>query len=146
MHEERFWTKVNVKEEDECWEWQAGADPDGYGQFWLDGCTQRAHRVAVAVDERDPSGRIVRHRCDNPACVNPGHLVLGTQEDNISDRDNRGRQARGARNGRAKLNPEDIPIIRRRVQREPISHVARDFGVSRKAIRNVRDGKSWTHV
>ena len=143
---DRFWTKVDVRDADMCWEWQAGADRDGYGHFWLDGATHKAHRVAARLDGRDPEGKVIRHRCDNPACVNPRHLQLGIQQDIIEDRDQQGRQARGARNDRAKLCAEDIPVIRRRVRREPVSHVARDFGTSRKAIRKIRDGETWTHV
>lgn len=98
---ERYWSKVRIAGPDECWEWQAGKHSYGYGKFWVDGKTRGAHQVAWewANHQEVPRGMVVRHTCDNPACVNPAHLLLGQQTDNVRDRDERGRTACGLRNG-----------------------------------------------
>ena len=84
----RFWAKVNKKGDNECWEWQAYTDKNGYGQFQ----SRSAHRCSYSMCNGDiPDGLIVRHKCDNPPCVNPNHLLLGTTADNVRDRDSRGR-------------------------------------------------------
>ena len=90
----RFWSRVEKTAA--CWIWQGGKDRDGYGKVtrWADGKSQTlaAHRVAAAsaIAEFAP-GLVVRHKCDNPICCNPDHLQMGTQADNIRDRDERGR-------------------------------------------------------
>lgn len=80
---ERFWNKVNKTEN--CWEWQGGKDRDGYGHIRVEGKLWQAHRFSTLLDGRDPAGKVVMHQCDNPSCVNPKHLKLGTQADNVYD-------------------------------------------------------------
>lgn len=90
----RFNSKVSASDADSCWEYQASRCylRGGYGQFWLDGQMRRAHRVAyVLAFGPIPDGMLVRHSCDNPPCVNPFHLLLGTYEDNTQDCIRRGR-------------------------------------------------------
>lgn len=106
---ERFWRKV-VKLEEGCWEWQAARDQDGYGSVWYKGAQWRAPRVAWLLanpGRQIPHGQVVRHKCDNPPCVNPSHLELGTPRDNDDDRVRRGRSAFGDRNG-SRLYPERL--------------------------------------
>lgn len=140
----RFWDKVDVQGHTDCWEWQAYTDRDGYGRFSLSGKKKRAHRVAVRLDGRDPSGKVVRHTCDNPSCVNPRHLKTGTQRENIRDRDQRHRQPRGTRNGQAKLTREDVLEIRKSTR--PSRVLAAIYDVAPSTIRTIKTGGSWDHI
>lgn len=89
-----------------CWVWKAGRTEDGYGQFSVAGREELAHRVAWQVFRGAiPSGLCVLHSCDNPPCVRPGHLWLGTKTENAADRDRKNRQAAGDRHG-TRLHPE----------------------------------------
>ena len=85
---ERFAAKFKVGSASECWEWEAGGNPDGYGLIWdtFEGRKVLAHRVAWELAfGAIPNGLFVLHSCDNPPCVNPSHLFLGTQTDNMRD-------------------------------------------------------------
>jgi hypothetical protein len=107
---ERFWSKVNVAEPDECWLWYArGCGAKGYGNFKMGRKTYTASRVAYFIaTNQDPGSLFVLHRCDAPACVNPSHLFLGTLIDNSKDMVAKGRAAKGKNNG-VHLYPESVP-------------------------------------
>jgi len=141
---ERFWSKVDRNNPDDCWEWQAYSDRNGYGRFKLDGKARRAHRVAIRLDGRNPTGTVVRHTCDNPGCVNPHHLKRGTQRENVRDMVQRDRQPRGARNGQSKLTREQVMKIRE--SSRPSRMLADMYGVAPSTIRMVRTGGSWSHL
>jgi len=84
--EERFWSKVLIKEPDECWIWTAFIDRHGYGRFYVDGEMMQTHRIAYTLTHGPiPPGMEVCHKCDNPQCCNPNHLFLGTHADNMLD-------------------------------------------------------------
>jgi hypothetical protein len=88
----RFWDKVDVKGPDDCWEWQAFKNEQGYGRFYFNGRLHGAHRVAYQLTYRDFDQSLdCCHKCDNPSCVNPEHLFLGTEKDNIDDMMKKGR-------------------------------------------------------
>ncbi|WP_436702436.1 HNH endonuclease [Nocardioides sp. BYT-33-1] len=91
---EAFWSQVDRGSDDACWEWRGGVDRDGYGRF-RNPLGRRAHRysLALSLGEPLPKGAVVRHACDNPPCVNPAHLSIGTDRDNFVDMIRHNRQA-----------------------------------------------------
>jgi len=93
----RFWSKVSIGEENECWEWQAAMYRGGYGAFrGRDGRMSTAHRTAYQLEKGEiPERYVIYHSCDNRKCVNPSHLFCGTQQDNIDDMWKKGRAATG---------------------------------------------------
>ena len=97
--EERFWPKVDVGMPSDCWIWKASKRPNGYGQIGVEGRRGRveyAHRVSWQINFGSiPDGMQVLHKCDVKACVNPGHLFLGTQRDNVADAWAKGRAVSG---------------------------------------------------
>lgn len=136
--QDRFWLNVDVKDKDECWEWLAGKCPTGYGHLSHD---RYAHRVAYEYRYgRIPRGLCVLHQCDNPSCVNPFHLIVGTQIENVKDRDDRGRTSR-------MFGEEQIRQIRtRRAKGESAKSLAREFGVTDGFIGHIINGKSYRWV
>lgn len=135
---------------DSCWEWTAGKDQQGYGMFYANHKTYKAHRVSYFLHygEFDLS-LCVCHKCDNPSCVNPSHLFLGTVTDNNSDRHNKGRSKNkptpGMSHNMAKLTDRAVLDIRSRVdvlQKE----LAQKYGVSVATISRIQAGKTWKHL
>lgn len=109
----RFWLRVDIKSDLECWEFNANTQGK-YGDFKFDGKAISAHRFAywLANGQPDEMPEVVRHKCDNPPCCNPHHLIGGTHADNVKDRVQRGRSATGDRNkgGRRKKPCQIAPI------------------------------------
>jgi HNH endonuclease len=139
-----------------CWTRNAWHDKDGYSKFSWNSWPIPAHRFSWILHYGEiPGGLVVMHKCDNPACVRPDHLALGTQADNIKDRDRKGRTnrwANGVRQGekspRAILTEADVLHIRSipKYQHGYRKSLAERFGVSRKTIDQVRSGISWRHL
>jgi hypothetical protein len=144
----RFWTKVDRRGPDECWEWRACRKKSGYGQFRLGGKMRRAHRIAWMLAYGPvPDGFHVLHSCDNPPCVNYRHLFIGTQRDNVRDRNSKGRQARGPAQGRARLTEGQVMDIRGRYSRgECQAEIARRYDMSPGGIWHILHRKTWTHI
>src|SRR3990167_1210519 len=117
---ERFWKKVQKGDSPEkCWEWKSCKNPEGYGQFTIDGKKVYAHRYSWELHNGTiPDGLWVLHHCDNPACVNPDHLFVGTQTDNMQDMISKGRSEylgiSGENNHQAHLTTDIVKIIRKR--------------------------------
>lgn len=106
MRREDFWSNVKVGSPDECWEWQRGRADTGYGRATIDGVAVFAHRHAYTVTKGAiPEGMFICHHCDNRVCVNPSHLFVGTQQDNMRDKVSKGRAnpACGEENGKTYL-------------------------------------------
>jgi hypothetical protein len=149
---ERFWAKVKKASGDACWEWQGGRTPDaGYGLFGVRFKPSRyvvAHRVSYELNCGPiPEGMKVCHKCDNPPCVRPDHLFLGTQADNVEDMRSKGRAAQGTGHFRAKLDPNKVRDIRRsHAAREPVKSIAARLKVRPGTVYAVIDGKTWGHV
>jgi hypothetical protein len=128
-----------------CWLWEKGKDADGYGQFYFEGSNQRAHRVSYQLYVGAlPSGLCVCHRCDNPSCVNPDHLFLGTIGDNNIDRHKKGRSPKGESIGRSKLTSEQVLEIK--ASASTAKEMAEKFEVTAATIRKIRNRKLWKHV
>lgn len=149
---ERFAKMVGQPDARGCRLWQ-GPLHSGYGRIAAEPGSAgpmllRAHRVAWSLANGPiPDGMHVCHRCDVPACVNVEHLFLGTDADNLADRDSKGRQARGSANGRAKLTEAAVREIRRLLHSgRPRADLATVFGVSVAAIDLIAIGRSWRTV
>ena len=155
---DRFWPKVDVRGPDECWEWRGARLPHGYGVIGSGGKHGHnlyAHRVSYELSIGPIlDGMKVYHHCDNPPCVNPGHLFLGTQRDNIHDMISKGRQAPvsetrhvGEASGAAVLTEDDVRVMRAAfVNGERICNLARQYGVGWTAASDAVRGRTWRHV
>jgi hypothetical protein len=147
--EKRFWK--HVEKHEGCWRWSGMLSYNGYGRFFLnrkDGGRRReaAHRIAWRLHYGEvPAGLSVLHRCDNPCCVNPAHLFLGTAADNSADKVAKGRQARGSSHGKTKLDETTVEQIRWYLKRGLDSQTAigRIFGVSKHVINDIHKGRTW---
>jgi len=145
---ERFTDKYEAGDPDDCWEWQGQRNDQGYGLFSIEGRQNRAHRIAWQLHNSATPGLLfVCHHCDNPACVNPDHLFLGTVADNTQDMYDKGRGMAGEKHYFAKLKTKDIPEIRyRHEEGERSVDIAKVFGVARTTINDVVSGRTWKHV
>lgn len=146
---DRFWSKVDRT--GDCWLWTAHIKPQGYGQFTVArGVFFGAHQVAYALTGGPiPAGMSVCHRCDNPPCVNPEHLFLGSQSDNAFDMLRKGRCTRvcGADHPSARLTEDDVRAIRATERGHRfLRNLAEQYGVSTHAIAQVRARGTWRHV
>ena len=152
---ERFWSKVN-KKENGCWEWTAGCVNGSYGHYRYEGKKILAHRYSfmmhhpLTIDLREHPKILVCHTCDNPKCVNPAHLWLGTNADNVRDRDAKGRnnQAKGEKNGMTKLTEQEVREIREKYAKGNIfqKELADEYGVRQSTIGFIITHKSWKHL
>ncbi len=150
---DKFWEKVNKLGPNDCWEWGGYIEQDGYGRLsykgerhWL------AHRVAWLLTNGEiPEGMCVLHECDNPPCVNPNHLFLGTYADNAADRDNKGRGKlpgiKGEQHWRSKLTVEDVIEIRSMLSNGcKLAHVAGIFDIAQSTASQIKTRQRWAHV
>ena len=143
----KLFSKVEVSASTGCWTWTAGKGIGGYGRVRVGLKTRYAHRVSFEIHRGTiPRGMFVCHSCDNPACLNPDHLFLGTPAENMADRDRKGRQARqrGAQNAMAKLT--DAAVLEIKAAVGPQREIADRYGVSRGHISFIRTGRRWAHL
>lgn len=145
--EPRFWPKV--QKTTGCWIWTANKTRRGYGLVGVaSGRSMSAHRASWTLAYGPiPDGLCVLHRCDNPSCVRPDHLFLGSNADNIADREAKGRTASGERNGNARLSRDAIAEIRSADRTyESYARLAERFGVHLSTIARVAQGAAWAHI
>lgn len=142
---DRFWKYVTPAGPDECWEWQGGRANGGYGKISRgprNGGHIRAHRASYEMHVGPvPDGMFVCHRCDNPPCVNPAHLFLGSPKDNIDDMMRKGRDFRGR--GGAKLTDEQVRELREaRAAGARIEELSERFGINSGQVSRIARGEA----
>lgn len=155
---DHFWSKVSKGPGDGCWTWTACRTPLGYGKFAVRRRVQAAHRVAWELSYGAiQHGLFVLHRCDNPSCVRPDHLFLGSAKDNTQDMMRKGRHRggkRGVANTQAKLSWDQVRAIRAKYattrhlsQKDPgritMDDLVAEFGISHTAIHSIVNHVSW---
>jgi hypothetical protein len=180
----RFWKKVDkngptqphMPHLGQCWTWLGAKWRPGYGGFTVDGKSMKAHRFSFMIHNTCEMPVVVMHECDNPICVNPGHLRAGTHAENAADRNLKNRQAAGDRNGsrtkperlrrgnnhpfrinpnghvigelcgKAILTSATVLLIRERIGTVKQSEIAAEFGVSQQTISAIKCGEIWRHA
>jgi HNH endonuclease len=158
---DRFWAKVDRRGPDECWPWKASRRSHGYGVFWagskrangdniMEGAHRSAYRLLVGPIA---DGLFVCHKCDNPPCVNPAHLFLGTQLDNMADAVAKGRHVsppnrRGPHPWSAKVDATTVTRIRELHANGGITQqwLADQYGLSQTAVGEIIRRQSWKHI
>ena len=174
--EKRFWTKVDKKGDDECWNWTgsiagqwgrknklgiAKKTNPGYGHFRTSEKGHRkmrkANRFSYEIEYGEiPKGKCVLHSCDNSICVNPKHLYIGTHKDNMNDMVKRNRSTTGEKNGCAKLSEKNVMDIKTCYKNSDftalgskktfIEKFMKKYNVSRGCIQKIIYNIYWTHV
>lgn len=144
---ETFWAHVDRRGDNECWPWFAYRHSKGYGRSFVrvDGQVYVVpHRASWAIHYGAPGHLHVLHRCDNPPCVNPRHLFLGTNLDNVKDRVAKGRTQKGARHFKSHLTDDDVRAIR--ASSDSKAELARRYNVTAATIRAILLRVTWKHL
>lgn len=131
-----------------CWKWKGYVSPHGYGEISIKHRSVRANRFSYTLyNGAIPDGLNVLHSCDNPACVNPAHLFVGTHADNIKDKVSKQRQARGVNHGMAKITPAIVYSIRMLARAgKTQKFIAQLVGLTQAAVSLIVIGEKWGHV
>lgn len=153
----RFWKKVDKAPghgpRGDCWVWTGCKGSQGYGWIYMGRVNERprvgsTHRLSYAIHKGPPPDELdVLHECDNPPCINPAHLFLGTQDDNMKDCARKGRTARGEGSPRHKLTEAQVLEARRLYEAgATFTALSRKYGISHAMIHSSVTGKHWRHL
>ena len=145
----RFWELVDKKSEYQCWEWQGQIGRNGYGFFSICNWPYLAHRISFLIHNGYLIDNLfVLHKCDNPKCVNPKHLILGTAKQNAKDAVSKNRMAVGELNGMSSLRNEDVLTIRTEFAAgtKTMKQLANELGVHVPCIQRIIRRERWSHV
>ena len=154
-HKCRFFSKINIgANPDKCWTWTCGTYPDGYGRFKVNKKYYRSTRYMMKLlGFKIPKNHVVMHECDNPICINPLHLSIGTVQDNVLDAFKKKRRKppiplKGEQNKSSKLNKNQVSLIRKIYKENKSSHrkLAKIFGVSSSVICKIINKKIWKDI
>jgi hypothetical protein len=143
----RFWRDVQKGVEDDCWLWVGCREKKGYGSFELQYKHYKSHQVSFFLHNGYWASPMVLHSCDNPPCCNPKHLREGDVVANAHDAHERNRFAKGSKSSNAKLIESQVIIIKRRIRNgDPLSAIAKDYGVNYMTIFDIRRERCWSHI
>lgn len=138
---DRFKSKVLQVPMCDCWIWTGAISSRGYGTFWKDSKNKGAHVASYEFYKNTvPVGKVIRHTCDTPHCVNPDHLLIGDMQDNMSDMKKRGRSLYGKKNPQAKLDEDIVLKIRKMSRKEAMDN----FNVSSSQYYRIVKKVAWS--
>ncbi len=150
---ERFEEKYTVCNNTGCWNWHGALMGSGYGNIMNEnGKLEGAHRLSYRLNKGDIGASFVLHECDNPLCVNPDHLFLGSQKDNLADMTNKGRRRsnspKGSKHVHSKLVEKEVLEIRSKYvpYQYGLQKLADEYGVSKRNIYLIIVRKAWRHI
>lgn len=143
------WLTTLIISGETCWGWKGSISKEGYPRitrkYETKGVTLKVSRIIYSILYGDiPPGHVIRHSCDNPGCVNPDHLLLGTPKQNSQDAVNRLRHAWGVRNSKAKLSPTQILEIRD--SRLSVGELSKKYSISKSQIGRIKAHESWSKL
>ena len=146
---QRFWSKVNIADLFDCWEWKASKNKLKYGTFGFDNKIILAHRfVWILIYGNIPKNFCILHKCDNPSCCNPSHLFLGTNKDNVIDKVNKDRQhhPKGTKNGQSRLTENQVIEIIKLSKTRTSKEIINMMNVSKSSVYSIVENRSWKHI
>lgn len=152
----RFWSHVDkfgvqIITDSRCWNWTGPRRDGGYGRFRVNGVKTEAHRYSYEIHKGSiPNNQLICHRCDNPSCVNPEHLFVGSVIDNVRDMVNKGRQAKGESKPTSKLSECDVLYIRKIYRSKHringLKALALRYHVSVRTMWSIIHKETWSHI